>query len=470
MSPFLYEYEVDQATADLIVQLQLEDVGIYFDRSKGKSREPTDEELAFKLQNEELENSSQFLLDKRMAISMAAAVVADGQVLADNKAREEMAAIDRQIAHNLSNNEPPPTAEQAQSKTEPGGLDDETLDKLRILYISGLEDDNGLKGDDADSIELEHAESSAWAAGRAHRPQSMRRCEACRDEIHFINVVRVPCRHEYCRPCLEELFEASMTDESLFPPRCCRQPIAASDTILIFLKSDIIKRYEKKKIEFETPNRTYCYSPECSTFIPPAHIEDDVATCPECGHTTCAGCKTRAHTGDCPSDTAMQQLLATAQENGWQRCSSCWRVVEIDHGCNHMTCRCGHQFCYNCGQQWKTCTCEQWDEHRLLERAYQIIDREPDYHINVAPQGVEAQPGGDVPLTGGMTAGDAQRALLVARTVRELQENHECDHNRWRYVRGSHRCEECSFRLPEYIFECRQCRLRACNRCKRNRL
>ncbi|KAL2808002.1 hypothetical protein BJX63DRAFT_410661, partial [Aspergillus granulosus] len=76
------------------------------------------------------------------------------------------------------------------------------------------------------------------------------------------------------------------------------------------------------------------FSPlECST----AHINGEVATCPDCGHTTCTNCKGRVHTGDCPNDTSMQQLLATAQENGWQRCYSCWRMVELDHVCNHMT-------------------------------------------------------------------------------------------------------------------------------------
>lgn len=58
----IFEPGIDQSTADLIIQLQLQDANLYFESSKGKSREPTDEELAFQLQNEELERSSQFLL------------------------------------------------------------------------------------------------------------------------------------------------------------------------------------------------------------------------------------------------------------------------------------------------------------------------------------------------------------------------------------------------------------------------
>lgn len=33
----------------------------------------------------------------------------------------------------------------------------------------------------------------------------------------------------------------------------------------------------------------------------------------------------------------MQHLLALVKENGWQRCYACWRLVELVHGCNHMT-------------------------------------------------------------------------------------------------------------------------------------
>ncbi|KAJ5496439.1 IBR finger domain protein, partial [Penicillium fimorum] len=369
-----YMLEVDQPTAGLIVQIQLQDAGLYSEISKGKSRDPTDEELAFQLQNEQLEEIFNLLKDRRMAMSFAAAVQADGRILAQTQVEEETASKDRDIAgrgidgdHLVSGND---------FEAETAGLDDETLAKLEILYVSGLEGYYNTEEGAMTGAETEQAESSAWAARRPRQSRSQtRQCVGCGDDAEFFNVARVPCQHEYCRSCLEALFKASITDESLFPPRCCRQPINLS-TARIFLKFDLVQLYEKKKVEFETPNRTYCYSTECSVFIGESHIDGEVATCPDCQHTTCTNCKGRAHTGDCPNDSAMQQLLSAAQENGWQRCYSCWRLVELDHGCNHMTCRCGAEFCYNCGEKWKNCACEQWDEHRLLARAYQIVDRE----------------------------------------------------------------------------------------------
>jgi hypothetical protein len=327
--------EVDQPTAELIVQIQLQDACCYSETFKGKSRDPTDEELAFQLQKEQLEAISHTLKDRRMAMSFAAAVQADGRILAETQVEEESASKDRLVARQWMHGEH--FVEPTDSEPKTGDLDDETLEKLEVLYVSGLKGYYNLEDGGTAGTETDHAESSAWAARRSHQPRfRVVQCVACGDDTDFFNVARVPCQHEYCRSCLEALFKASITDESLFPPRCCRQPINLS-TARIFLNSDLVHLYEKKKIEFETLNRTYCYSTGCSLFIEECHIDGEVATCPECQHTTCISCKNRAHTGDCPNDSAMQQLLLAARDNGWQRCYSCWRLVELDHGCNHMT-------------------------------------------------------------------------------------------------------------------------------------
>lgn len=140
------------------------------------------------------------------------------------------------------------------------------------------------------------------------------------------------------------------------------------------------------------------------------YIEDEVAACFECKCTTCTICKSRSHTGDCPNDTATQQLLAIAHTNGWKRCRSCKRMIELDHGCNHMTlvspisprsfphqlskfvltnvynsCCCGGEFCYECGAPWKTCRCDRWNEGHLVARAHQLVDREQNPPIIANP-------------------------------------------------------------------------------------
>ena len=180
-------------------------------------------------------------------------------------------------------------------------------------------------------------ESSSFAATRKAKPGNRRRiCETCREPKMFFDLARAPCRHEYCRDCLREHFEMSIRDDSLFPPRCCRSRIPVQ-AVRMFLTSDLVKSFEEKRFEFETPNKTYCRIPTCSKFIPPQPSSGDNGVCPNCSETTCTICKGAPHQGDCPQDAALQQVLATATAQGWQRCNSCRRVVELYIGCNHIT-------------------------------------------------------------------------------------------------------------------------------------
>lgn len=114
--------------------------------------------------------------------------------------------------------------------------------------------------------------------------------------------------------------------------------------------------------------------------------------------------------------------------------------------------RCGREFCYVCGREWKGCECPVWDEQRLFRMADLAIE--------------EVQPEAD----------EDEREAALARAVAELLDHEEngCRHHvrtQWRIRRiAGQQCEVCSIALPYYIFECKSCHMRACNRCIRNRL
>lgn len=178
---------IDQETADLILQLQLEDASLYFETSKGKSRELTDEEIAFWMQQEDLQNTSNLAKDKRMAISFYFAVQADGQAIADSEMEDKIAARDRELARNWRNDDQPVTKE-TQPGIDPDYLDDEILEKLQALYMSGF--CGYFKADVASS---DHAESSTWAAKRApSKTTPMHHCVTCREETEFYNILQAP--------------------------------------------------------------------------------------------------------------------------------------------------------------------------------------------------------------------------------------------------------------------------------------
>lgn len=66
------------------------------------------------------------------------------------------------------------------------------------------------------------------------------------------------------------------------------------------------------------------------------------------------------------------------------------------------------------------------------------------------------------------------RNELIQLAAEELQENHDCTHEgyeAWQMTtRGNLTCENCFHTLSRFLLECRQCHLRACVRCTRNRL
>ena len=58
-----------------------------------------------------------------------------------------------------------------------------------------------------------------------------------------------------------------------------------------------------------------------------------------------------------------------AEEEGWKRCFNCQALVEHREACQHMTCRCGTQFCYVCGLRWRTCGCTMEQLYALKDAA-----------------------------------------------------------------------------------------------------
>lgn len=161
-------------------------------------------------------------------------------------------------------------------------------------------------------------------------------CVCCNDLCSHLDVVECPCSHSYCQGCIQTLFERSFADSSLFPPRCCREdiPIQAARR---FLPQEAVDEYEAKRIEFSTPNPTYCWSPNCTSFIHAEQISTDEgrAYCANCGRFTCVECKARWHgsRGECP----IQETLRMAEQEGWQRCPSCRNLIELSQGCHHMS-------------------------------------------------------------------------------------------------------------------------------------
>ncbi|KAJ5113366.1 hypothetical protein N7456_001900 [Penicillium angulare] len=239
---------------------------------------------------------------------------------------------------------------------------------LAALTVIGSKD-NDLATPEADS---EESKSSEGLDSGSTITRSRRSCDSCYEYFDTLPCT-TPCEHRFCHDCARQLILGAIKEEMLYPPRCCNHVIS-HEVITSVLSDEELQEFSNKSVEYESKLRLYCAEPSCSSFIGSTNIKDEHGTCTKCHRRTHILCRSLAHPKevDCPKDTGIQQLLKTAEEKHWRRCSECRRVVELVQGCNHIYClsSCGYEFCYLCGLKWRTCVCQVWDEGRLMNRRH----------------------------------------------------------------------------------------------------
>lgn len=308
--------DIDAETLNLIIQLQQEDAErLRKGKYSGGGNAP-DIELAAQLFAEELEHYKTFQLDRNMSRSMAQAILTDAEAIQASVDQESQARVDREYAASLDDAQNPLNLPPVHAPEADDQLDDDMLAKLTAMYIGG-EDPVG------------ESSSQGQRSGKKNKKQkdpTLRYCVSCMTDVSYLDALRCPCSHDYCRDCISALFEAAIGDETLFPARCCSQPIPLGLN-RIFLPATLVGRYRAKELEYQTPNRTYCHDRSCSTFIPPQFIRDTRATCIKCNRHTCINCKRKHHRDECPPDMATLDVLRIANDQGWRRCYSCKNMV-----------------------------------------------------------------------------------------------------------------------------------------------
>lgn len=390
------------------------------------------------VQLEEIEKQRQSEKDAIFAQSIADAQLDDMALIRELIEEEEQARDDHEFAQRLDERRtarqiPAVVDEQLPSYQEAvASADKAPLSKLGGLYLGK----KAMVAFHPSNKERELEPEPEF------EEQLYTECTICGDRKQYHEVVAMPCNHQYCRPCLFELFNESFKDESLFPPRCCKQPVDPTNAALL-IPGILRKKFQEKKVEFDTPgnDRIYCFNQSCNVFIvKPTSFTANTVECLVCGTRTCVYCKEEKHEKECREDEDMKSALALAKSQGWRQCGRCLNMVELRTGCFHITCRCGSSFCYVCGVPWKHCRCPQWDEARLLERAEYIAERAGDH-------------------------GEAG----IARAREILIDRHNCSHDYWQGCDGG-RCDECGDHLPNFLYRCITCRVEFCRRCRRNRL
>ncbi|KAF7311943.1 RBR-type E3 ubiquitin transferase [Mycena indigotica] len=455
--------DVDEASATLISQLFLEDIGVI-------QRRASNEEYALRTLEEETMRTIQYLSDLEMARSLDNALELDQPVLAVLSTIEEGALDDHRYAQALNDGSALPEQSEVQRLME----DPEFVALSRDIVDASTAPEN-ISSDEHEEDTEEDSEEEArediqpaplspatnsgpWINARGRRaPRKRLSCIICHDSIHAQFPFESTCGHFYCTQCLTSLTKTCIGDETLYPLQCCRQVMLMDGPRGVFarLPLRLALQFRRKVNEFATPagERLYCPTSTCSAFIGSTATQpSNTCHCRACDTEICVLCKEVDHPGEiCGGNATLEEVKELARTEGWQTCPGCANIIELHQGCFHMTCRCRTEFCYVCAVRWKNCQCPQWEEQRLLDTAAQRVEREMGARARViAPERFEAR---------------------VQERVERLRYAHDCanGHN-WGRRAGGGRCEECHDTLPIYLMLCGNCGIAVCFRCARNRL
>ncbi|KAF8082752.1 hypothetical protein N665_0809s0053 [Sinapis alba] len=209
-------------------------------------------------------------------------------------------------------------------------------------------------------------------------------CLICYKDIDLERMFSVgKCRHRFCFHCVKQHVEVKLLHGMV--PNCphdgCKSEVVM-DACRKLLTPKLSEMWKQRIKDYAIPvaERVYCPYPRCLALMSRTKITESaksllsvypasgVRRCVECRGLFCVDCKVQWHGKvSCteyknlhpnpPADDV--KLSSLANNKTWNQCEKCQHIIELTQGCNHITCRCGYEFCYNCGGEWnkETGTC-----------------------------------------------------------------------------------------------------------------
>ena len=203
------------------------------------------------------------------------------------------------------------------------------------------------------------------------RKKSPSPCGICFENRFRATKINPACLKKFHWGCVKAYISVCL-DSLDIPIRCpsmdCTH-LLDETTLASILPKEMMSIYLKKARKLgaiQNPDKfVYCSTPNCEhVFSVPEESTETKRDCPSCSKSTCLRCKIPFHIGlTCdeyinytPEDHEVCRLF---EDQKWKKCDKCRFWIEKNQGCNHMTCKCGHQFCYVCSSTWKTCECDE---------------------------------------------------------------------------------------------------------------
>ncbi|KAI3687783.1 hypothetical protein L1987_81486 [Smallanthus sonchifolius] len=236
--------------------------------------------------------------------------------------------------------------------------------------------------------------------------EKLENCVICLDDKSVDQFFSIEgCTHRYCYSCIKQHAEVKLLHGML--PKCphegCKSELRV-ESCEKFLTPKLTEMMRQRLKEDSIPvtEKVYCPHPKCSTLmsrtelrgLPKLINEIGAVTCYKCHGNFCINCRVPWHKNmNCaeykrrnPTQLVEESKLKNlAAKNLWRQCIKCKHMIELAAGCYHITCRCGFEFCYTCGAEWKnkkaTCTCPLWDEENIVDNEQEEANWDDDFDV-----------------------------------------------------------------------------------------
>ncbi|CAK7322550.1 unnamed protein product [Dovyalis caffra] len=187
-------------------------------------------------------------------------------------------------------------------------------------------------------------------------------CEICIEPMLSIRKFKNGslCKHPFCKDCIAKYIEVTVEETTgciECPGLNCRQLLDPLSCRHIIPKP-IFEKWCDRLCDSAVLGSESCYCPhrDCSVLVL-NECRDKLkkAKCPNCKKNFCFLCKIPWHAGyRCnesrhlrdSNDILVGELI---EEKKWTRCYNCGHSVERVSGCRDIKCKCGVQFCHQCG-------------------------------------------------------------------------------------------------------------------------
>lgn len=214
------------------------------------------------------------------------------------------------------------------------------------------------ENDDDDSCEF-----TSYEKEEATKSADTWECSVCFEDKpidHFY--LQNECPHKFCKDCIRDYLESEIKDRKVLDMKCpgsdCSRRITQLEIDSLLGRSEVYGKYEQFTLEeclTQDPNFVYCPTPNCGNGMV---IADGLKiTCGNCKTSFCAKCKKEYHEGKTCEESGPKtneerqtnkKIEKLIRKNKAKYCLGCKNLVLKNKGCNHMTCKCGFEFCWRC--------------------------------------------------------------------------------------------------------------------------